>query len=536
MLSTINTEGGFGNVTPQEARFLKTQEDNFINSRASLLRKNNNIDTSLYDKYNVKIGLRNKNGTGVCVGLTRVSDVHGYETDEQGNKIPAPGKLLYRGISVENIVNACISENRFGYEETSYLLLFGKLPTEYELNDYKKILGARRELPKGFARDTILGSPSRSVMNQLAKEVLALYSYDNKPDDISAENVFRQSIQLISYFPSLLAYSYQAKRSHFDNQSLHLHYPSSELSTAENILRLIRPTGEYTDIEAKLLDIAMILHAEHGGGNNSTFTTHLVSSTGTDTYSAIAAAIGSLKGPKHGGANLAVIYMMQDLKENVTDITDFKQVENYLRKVIKGEANDGSGLIYGLGHAVYTLSDPRAQLLKRMARRLAEENGLMDEFMLYDFIENTGSRIFSEMTGSDVVLPANVDLYSGFVYHALNIPLDLATPIFAAARISGWCAHRIEELTGSNRIMRPAYKCIADDQPYIPIAKRLMKSPPGRHTCARHRVISRYGIPQQICYISSRSRSVILRRSESIRPSFFIFDISRTIALRSTHI
>ena len=472
MLSTINTEGGFGNVTPQEARFLKTQEDNFINSRASLLRKNNNIDTSLYDKYNVKIGLRNKNGTGVCVGLTRVSDVHGYETDEQGNKIPAPGKLLYRGISVENIVNACINENRFGYEETSYLLLFGKLPTEYELNDYKKILGARRELPKGFARDTILGSPSRSVMNQLAKEVLALYSYDNKPDDISAENVFRQSIQLISYFPSLLAYSYQAKRSHFDNQSLHLHYPSSELSTAENILRLIRPTGEYTDIEAKLLDIAMILHAEHGGGNNSTFTTHLVSSTGTDTYSAIAAAIGSLKGPKHGGANLAVIYMMQDLKENVTDITDFKQVENYLRKVIKGEANDGSGLIYGLGHAVYTLSDPRAQLLKRMARRLAEENGLMDEFMLYDFIENTGSRIFSEMTGSDVVLPANVDLYSGFVYHALNIPLDLATPIFAAARISGWCAHRIEELTGSNRIMRPAYKCIADDQPYIPIAKR----------------------------------------------------------------
>jgi citrate synthase len=472
MLSTINPEGGFGHVSPLEAKFLKAQEDNFINSRASLLKKNNNIDTSLYDKYNVKIGLRNKNGTGVCVGLTRISDVHGYETDENGDKIPAQGKLFYRGVNIEDIVMGCINDNRFGYEETSYLLLFGKLPTKYELADYKKILGARRELPQGFARDTILSAPSRSIMNQLAKEVLALYSYDIHPDDTSAENVFRQSIQLISYFPSLLAYSYQAKRSHFDNQSLHLHYPSSELSTAENILRLIRPTGEYSDIEAKLLDICMILHAEHGGGNNSTFTTHLVSSTGTDTYSAIAAAIGSLKGPKHGGANTAVSYMIADLKESVTDITDFRQVENYLRKVIRGEANDGSGLIYGLGHAVYTLSDPRAQLLKRMARRLAEKQGLMDEFMLYDYIENKGSEIFSEMTGSEVILPANVDLYSGFVYDALNIPLDLATPIFAAARMSGWCAHRIEELTGSNRIMRPAYKCISDSQNYVPIDKR----------------------------------------------------------------
>ncbi|MGN1350311.1 MAG: citrate synthase [Anaerovoracaceae bacterium] len=472
MLSTIKHESGFGNVSPLEEKFLKAQEDNFINSRASLLKKNNNIDTSLYDKYNVKIGLRNKNGTGVCVGLTQISDVHGYEKDAEGNKIPAEGKLFYRGINVEDIVNGCISENRFGYEEVSYLLLFGKLPTKSELNDYRKILGARRELPQGFARDTILGSPSRSIMNQLAKEILALYSYDRHPDDTSAENIFRQSIQLISYFPSLLAYSYQAKRSHFDGQSLHLHYPSHELSTAENILRLIRPTGEYSDIEAKLLDICMILHAEHGGGNNSTFTTHLVSSTGTDTYSAIAAAIGSLKGPKHGGANLAVIYMIKDLKENVADITDYKAVENYLRKVIQGKANDGSGLIYGLGHAVYTLSDPRAQLLKRMARKLAEERNLMDEFMLYDFIENTGSRIFSEMTGSEVILPANVDLYSGFVYNALNIPLDLATPIFAAARISGWCAHRIEEVTGSNRIMRPAYNCIAEAQEYFPIDER----------------------------------------------------------------
>ncbi len=473
MLNTIITPTtGFGEASEEEAAVLQAREDKFIDDRSLLLQEANDIDLSLYDKYNVKIGLRNKNGTGVCVGLTNVADVYGYKKDGQGNKIPDDGLLLYRGINVEDIVGACLAENRFGFEETTYLLLFGSLPTADELQQFNKILGARRELPRGFIRDTILVSPSRNIMNQLAREVLALYSYDPKPDDTSVANVFRQAISLISYFPCLMAYSYQAKRANLDGQSLHIHYPVPELSTAENILRLIRPTGEYDDIEAKLLDIALILHAEHGGGNNSTFTTHLVSSTGTDTYSAIASAICSLKGPKHGGANLSVLFMIEDLKENVSDITDAGQIESYLRKVLAGEANDGSGLIYGLGHAIYTLNDPRAKMLKLMAGKLAEKNGLMDEFMLYDTIERAGSKLVSEMTGVETVLPANVDLYSGFVYNALNIPMDLATPLFATARMSGWCAHRIEEIISSNKIMRPSYQCIHDREPYVPIDKR----------------------------------------------------------------
>ena len=472
MLSTVKPAAGFGNVSAEESAALQAQEDLFISKRADLLITNNDIDIDLYDKYNVKLGLRNKNGTGVCVGLTHIANVHGYEKDEEGNKVPAEGKLLYRGIDVKHIVEACMAEDRFGFEETTYLLLFGKLPTHEELAEFNTILGARRNLPPGFARDTILSAPSKSIMNMLAKEVLTLYSYDDNPDDTSVENILRQSISLISYFPSLVAYSYQAMHAHFENKSLHLHFPRPELSTAENILRLIRPTGEYTELEAKLLDICLILHAEHGGGNNSTFTTHLVSSTGTDTYSAIAAAIGSLKGPKHGGANLAVSYMIHDFKESVSDITDYAQIENHMRKIVRGEANDGSGLLYGLGHAIYTVSDPRAQLLKKMARRLAEESGLMDEFMLYDYIENNGARIFKEETGIDASLAANVDLYSGFVYNALGIPTDLATPLFATARISGWCAHRIEEVTGSNKIMRPAYQCIVDEGEYVPMGER----------------------------------------------------------------
>lgn len=458
----------------EQSVMLQAQEDLFIRDRVMLLKENNDdIDQSLYDKYNVKIGLRNKNGTGVCVGLTRIADVHGYRVDENGNKIPEPGKLFYRGISVEDIVENCMAEDRFGYEETSYLLLFGTLPNKFELNNFKRILGARRQLPHNFVRDMILTAPSRSIMNQLAREVLALYSYDQRPDDISIDNIFRQSILLMAYFPSLIAYSYQAKRSHYDSQSLHIHYPDPEMSTAENILRLLRPTGEFTDLEAKLLDISLILHAEHGGGNNSSFTTHTVSSTGTDTYSAVAAAIGSLKGPRHGGANISVIHMINDLKLNVRDIRDHDQIEEYLKRVIRGEANDGSGLIYGLGHAIYTISDPRAVLLKKMAKKLAEEKGLMDEFNMYDFIEKTGGRLLSEHLGTEVYAPANVDLYSGFVYNALGIPLDLATPMFAAARISGWCAHRIEEISGNGRIIRPAYQCITETgKEYIPISRR----------------------------------------------------------------
>ena len=473
MLTRAIGEGGFGNVTYEESIRLQAQEDQFVRDRVLLLKENNDdIDQSLYDKYNVKVGLRNKNGTGVCVGLTRIADVHGYSKDEEGNVVPEKGRLFYRGIDVEDIVENCMAENRFGYEETSFLLLFGRLPNRLELTQFNRILGARRQLPQGFIRDMILTAPSKSVMNQLSREVLALYTYDNRPDDTSIENIFRQSIMLMSYFPALVAYSYQAKRSHYDNQSMHIHYPAQELSTAENLLRMLRPTGEFTDLEAKLLDICLILHAEHGGGNNSTFTTHTVSSTGTDTYSAIAAAIGSLKGPRHGGANISVIHMINDLKDNVRDIRDHDAVEDYLRAVLRGEANDGSGLIYGLGHAIYTLSDPRAVLLKKMARKLAEANDLMDEFNLYDFIEHRGGELLSEQLGMEVHAPANVDLYSGFVYEALGIPQDLATPMFATARIAGWCAHRIEEVSGNSKIIRPAYQCISDSRSYVPISSR----------------------------------------------------------------
>jgi len=459
-------------TNPYEIAMNQQLEKNFIQTMTEHLMTNNAIDGSLYGKYDVKRGLRDANGAGVVVGLTKIGDVQGYEVNEKNEKVAIDGKLYYRGIDVEDIVNSCIAENRFGYEETSYLLLFGKLPNETQLAEYKKIVGLKRELPLGFARDMILTAPSKNVMNKLARSVLALYSYDENPDDVSISNVLRQSINLIGYFPCLIAYGYQAKRSYYDNQSLHLHYPDPNLSTAENILRLIRPTGEYTELEAKLLDISMILHAEHGGGNNSSFTTHVVSSTATDTYSAIAAAVGSLKGPKHGGANLEVLEMMADIKENVKDITDFNEVEKYLIKILHGEANDGSGLIYGLGHAVYTISDPRAILLKKMARKLAEDKNLMDDFMLYDFIENRAPYLFMEVKGTKKPMPANVDLYSGFVYSALNIPIDIATPIFACARLSGWCAHRIEELVAGGKIMRPAYKCVQPHLKYIPLSER----------------------------------------------------------------
>lgn len=459
-------------TNPYEIALNHQLEKTFTRTMTRRLMANNAIDESLYGKYDVKRGLRDANGAGVVVGLTKTGDVQGYEVNEKNEKVPVAGKLFYRGIDVEDIVNNCTADDRFGYEETSYLLLFGELPTEKQLEDYKKVIGMKRELPLGFARDMILTAPSKNVMNKLARSVLALYSYDENPDDVSIENVLRQSISLIGYFPCLTAYGYQAKRSYYDNESMHLHYPDPNLSTSENILRLIRPTGEYTDLEAKLLDISMILHAEHGGGNNSSFTTHLVSSTATDTYSAIAAAVGSLKGPKHGGANLEVLRMMADIKENVKDITNFKEVEQYLIKILHGEANDGSGLIYGLGHAVYTISDPRATMLKKMAKKLAEDKGLVDDFMLYDFIEKRAPYLFMEVKGTKKPMPANVDLYSGFVYSALNIPIDIATPIFACARISGWCAHRIEELVAGGKIMRPAYMCVQPHRKYIPISER----------------------------------------------------------------
>ena len=444
----------------------------FLDNSANIVTANDKIDPDLYIKNNVKRGLRNSNGTGVVVGLTKIGGVRGYDVDDDGNKIPIEGQLFYRGYSIEDIVNNCIKENRFGFEEITFLLIFGSLPSKTELEAFKKVLGSRRELPQGFARDMILTAPSNNIMNKLARSVLALYCYDSNPDDTSVSNVIRQSIELIGYFPALIAYAYQAKCSFYDNMSLHLHTPVPELSTSENILRMIRPNGEYTDIEAKLLDLSMILHAEHGGGNNSAFTTHLVSSTGTDTYSAISAAIGSLKGPKHGGANIAVINMMADIKEHVPDFNNRGKLDDYLVKLLRKQAGDRSGLVYGMGHDIYTLSDPRAKVLKSMAKKLADSKNLVDDFLLCDYIEKRVPQLKAEITGVDKPMPANVDLYSGFVYDALNIPTTIATPLFATARLSGWCAHRIEELVAGGKLMRPAYNSVQPVQEYVPIDKR----------------------------------------------------------------
>ena len=447
-------------------------KETFIKDMAAKLEKNEEIPAEVYTAHNVKRGLRNANGTGVVVGLTKIGEVLGYTTNEKKEKIPCEGKLYYRGYDIEDLVSSCIKENRFGFEEVTYLLLFGELPTQKQFDDFKELLGEKRELPYGFARDSILTAPSRNIMNKLARSVLTLYSYDKNPDDTSIENVVRQSIDLIGYFPAIIAYAYQAQQSFFFNQSLHLHYPVAELSTAENILRMIRPNREYTDIEAKLLDVCLILHAEHGGGNNSSFTTHLVSSSGTDTYSTISAAVGSLKGPKHGGANIAVINMIEDIKKEVKDITDYNEVEDYLVRVLKKEANNKSGLVYGMGHAIYTLSDPRAKILKEMARKLAQSNDKMDDFLLCDFIETKTPELQRQMTGVEKPMCANVDLYSGFVYEALGIPAEIATPLFATARLSGWCAHRLEELTIGKKLMRPAYDCVEEHREYIEIGKR----------------------------------------------------------------
>lgn len=448
------------------------ESDTLYKNSAKILSERNRIAEDLYVENKVKRGLRNSNGTGVVVGLTHVGEVYGYDKDENGNKIPRDGKLFYRGYDVKDLVNNVVSEDRFGFEETSFLLMMGSLPTKSELKLFNEILGNHRELPQGFARDMIMTAPSNNIMNKLARSVLALYSFDDNPDDISVSNVLRQSMSLIGYFPAIICYAFQAKRSYYDNDSLHLHPPISELSTSENILRMLRPMGEYTDLEAKLLDICMILHAEHGGGNNSSFTTHLVSSTGTDTYSAVAAAVGSLKGPKHGGANIAVIKMLNNIKENVKDISKRSVLDDYLVKILKGEANDKTGLVYGMGHAIYTKSDPRAVILKDMAKKLADSKDRIDDFLLCDYIEKRVPELFAEVHGKEILMPANVDLYSGFVYDALDIPIDVATPLFATARLSGWCAHRLEELVNGGKLMRPAYNSVQEKKDYIEMADR----------------------------------------------------------------
>lgn len=436
----------------------------------SVASTNTQIPLSNYDNYKVKRGLRNSDGTGVLAGLTNVGQVHGYIMYED-EKIPDDGKLTYRGIDVSDIINACETENRFGYEETCYLLLFGKLPTKSELNDFTTLLGAFRALPYGFCEDMIMKSPSSDVMNKLARSVLSMYSYDDNPDETTLYNVIRQSIMLIARMPAMTAYAYQAKVHYFDNQSLIIHNPQPELSMAENLLYMIRPDNKYTELEAKVLDLAMILHAEHGGGNNSAFTTRVVSSAGSDTYSAIGAAIGSLKGPKHGGANRKVMGMIEDFKANITDIGDRDSVAKHIEKILDKNSYDGSGLIYGMGHAIYTKSDPRSVHLKKKAEELAWESNNEKEFKLYTLIEELTPEIFARKKGNKAMC-ANVDLYSGFVYKCMNIPEELYTPLFAISRMPGWCAHRIEELTYGGKIIRPAYKAVTKTKQYTPINER----------------------------------------------------------------
>jgi citrate synthase len=447
----------------------KAFTDNMINELSKIAEKNNIINPEFYKRYDVKRGLRNENGTGVLVGLTKIGNVHGY-TVKDGQRLPDEGKLTYRGIDLEAIVEGFQSENRFGFEETCYLLLFGELPNKSCLEKFKKVLGNYRYLPDGFTEDMILKFPSNNIMNKLQRSILAAYSFDDNPDDTSIRNIVRQSIELIARIPTMVAYGYQAKAHYYDNQSLFIHSPRPDLGIAENILYMIRPDNHYTKTEAETLDLALVIHAEHGGGNNSAFATHVVSSTGTDTYSAIAAAVGSLKGPKHGGANIKVMEMMDDIKRNLKDWTNHNEIRNYLIKILNKEAFDGAGLIYGIGHAIYTLSDPRAKLLKKKALELAKEKGRIEEFNFYKNVEDISIKIFKELKGIDI--SANVDFYSGFVYDMLNIPCELYTPIFAISRIAGWCAHRIEQVASEPRIIRPAYKNVKDKETYIPIEKR----------------------------------------------------------------
>lgn len=433
--------------------------------------KDGKIDPALYAKYEVKRGLRDLNGKGVLAGLTEISEVCS-SCVVNGETVPCDGKLFYRGYDVEDIVGGFIRDDRFGFEEVVYLLLFGSLPTRDELVDFNRILGGYRSLPTSFVRDVILKAPSPDMMNTLARSVLTLYSYDENADDTSIPNVLRQCLQLIALFPQLSVYGYQASSYYHDGQSLIIHAPKPELSTAENILHMLRTDSKYTHLEAKLLDMSLVLHAEHGGGNNSSFTTHVVTSSGTDTYSAIAAALGSLKGPKHGGANIKVVKMFEDMKKTVKDYSDEAAVEKYLRALLHGEVFDKAGLIYGMGHAVYSLSDPRARVFKAFVKKLSEEKGREDEFMLYSTVEKLAPKVIANERKIYKGVSANVDFYSGFVYSMLDLPQQLFTPIFAIARIAGWSAHRIEELINQGKIIRPAYKAIHDRVDYKPLDNR----------------------------------------------------------------
>lgn len=445
--------------------------DRYYDKSAKKINTESYYDPELYSKYNVKRGLRNEDGTGVVVGLTEIGDVQSYKMVDN-KKIPLEGRLIYRGIDVYDIVNACIKEDRFGFEECAYLLLFGELPNKESLYEFNDVLAHNRTLPDGFVRDIIMKAPSTNIMNKLARSVLVAYSYDLNPEDTDVKNLFRQSLEIISQMPLLAAYSYQAKSHYHDGNSLYIHRPRVELSTAENILCLSRPDCLYTHLEATTLDTALILHAEHGGGNNSTFTSHVVASTGTDIYSCIAASLGSLKGPKHGGANLKVVEMMDEIKHEVKNWNNDGEICDYLLKIFNKEAYDHSGLVYGLGHPVYTLSDPRCVLLKKKAKELAEDKGRSEEFQLYENIERLGPEIFNGLKKTNKPMCANVDFYSGFVYNMLNIPMDLYTALFAIARVVGFCAHIIEEVVNNSRIIRPAYKNVGKKGVYTELRER----------------------------------------------------------------
>ena len=448
-------------------------DKNWLKKQADKVREVDRIDPALYRKYGVKRGLRNDNGTGVLVGLTTIGNVHGYVMNE-GEKQPIPGELYYRGINVKDIVAADRREHRFGYEETAYLILFGELPTAKELVDWKNKIGAYRKLSDGFKDDAIMSNPSKDLMNALARAILFAYAFDpeGNPDDISIEKCLEQSIDLIGSIPTIAAYAYQAKAHYHDGASLMIRNPDPRKSTSENILMLTREDGKYTRLEAETLDLALIIHAEHGGGNNSSFTTPVVTSSYSDIYSSVAASVLSLKGSRHGGANLRVMRQMDEIKANVKDWRKRENVVKYLEKIADKKAGDGTGLIYGLGHAVYTISDPRAQMLKAKAEALAKEKRRMDEMRLFELIEEVGPAIIKRRHPSAADVCANVDLYSGFVYDMLGIPKELYTPLFAVARCVSWCAHRMEELVNEGPIIRPAYKPIFHPRDYVKLTDR----------------------------------------------------------------
>ena len=443
----------------------------YIIDLANLSCKNNHITPDLYEKNDVKRGLRDINGNGVVAGLTEISRIKSKDKDHNGNEISCEGELYYRGINIRRIVSGFLSENRPGFEETVYLLLFSKLPDKKELSDFTSQLAKYRSLPPSFVRDMILKAPGKDMMNILSRCVLALYAYDDNPDDISVPNVLRQCLQLIAEFPLIAVYAYQSYMHYHKNGSLFIHYPKPEYNTAENLLYILREDGNFTPLEAKLLDLALVLHAEHGGGNNSTFTTHVVTSSGTDTYSAVSAALGSLKGPRHGGANIKVMKMFDDMKANV-DVTDEKNIADYLTRLLDKKAFDNAGLIYGMGHAVYSLSDPRADILRAYARKLSEEKGLQSEYKLYENVERLSPKIIAEKRKMYKGVSANVDFYSGMVYKMLGLPYEMFTPIFAIARIVGWSAHRIEEIQNLGKIIRPAYINVKEETPYTPLNER----------------------------------------------------------------